>query len=50
MMVCDWSEIGLTTVRDVTDSFHRVWVVLGVKATAHTVSTVVVPMVPAGAV
>ena len=24
MMVCDWSEIGLTTVRDVTDSFHRV--------------------------
>lgn len=22
-MVCDWSEIGLTTVRDVTDSFHR---------------------------
>ena len=24
MMVCDWSEIGLTTVRGVTDSFHRV--------------------------
>ena len=23
MMVYDWSKIKLTTVRDVTDSFHR---------------------------